>query len=85
MHASHLSDLVAGRNVEVDYGKYDRYGLILGKVMVNGNDVNLEQVEAGTAWHYKKYQREQTASLSVPNTTIRYGMVRSEVIRNKIL
>ena len=31
-------------------------------VIVNGEDVNLEQVEAGMAWHYKKYQREQSAS-----------------------
>jgi hypothetical protein len=29
---------------------------------VNGEDVNLEQVEAGMAWHYKKYRGEQSAS-----------------------
>jgi hypothetical protein len=28
--------------------------------MVNGEDVNLEQVEDGMAWHYKKYQGEQS-------------------------
>ena len=56
----HLSELVAGKTVEVDYSKYDRYGRVLGIVMVNGEDVNLEQVEAGMAWHYKKYQREQS-------------------------
>ena len=43
----HLSDLVAGKSVVVDYSKYDRYQRILGKVLVNGEDVNLEQVEAG--------------------------------------
>ena len=58
----HLSDLVAGKTVEVDYSKYDRYGRVLGIVMVNGEDVNLEQIEAGMAWHYKKYQGEQSAS-----------------------
>jgi endonuclease YncB( thermonuclease family) len=51
-----LSDLVAGKSVVVDYSKYDRYQRILGKVLLNGEDVNLEQVEAGLAWHYKKYQ-----------------------------
>ena len=56
----HLSDLVAGKTVEVDYSKYERYQRILGKILLNGEDVNLEQVEAGMAWHYKKYQREQT-------------------------
>jgi len=30
--------------------------------MVNGEDVNLEQVETGMTWHYKKYQEEQSAS-----------------------
>ena len=50
---AYLSDLVAGKSVVVDYSKYDRYGRVLGKVIVNGKDVNLEQVEAGMAWHYK--------------------------------
>jgi hypothetical protein len=27
------------------------------KVIVNGCDINLEQVKAGIAWDYKKYQR----------------------------
>ena len=58
----HLSDLVAGKTVEVDYSKYDRYGRVLGKVIVIGEDVNLEQVEAGMAWHYMKYQGEQSFS-----------------------
>ena len=58
----HLSGLVAGKTVVVDYSKYDRYQRILGKVLVSGEDVNLEQVEAGMAWHYKKYQGEQSPS-----------------------
>ena len=29
--------------------------------MLNGIDVNLEQVNAGLAWHYKKYEKEQLA------------------------
>ena len=58
----HLSDLVAGKTVEVDYSKYDRYGRVQGIVMVSGEDANLEQIEAGMAWHYKKYQREQSPS-----------------------
>jgi endonuclease YncB( thermonuclease family) len=58
----HLSDLVAGKPVVVDYSNYDRYQRILGKVIVKGEDVNLGQVEAGLAWHYKKYQGEQTSA-----------------------
>ena len=59
---AYLSELVAGRTVEVAFSKYDRYGRILGKVIVNGEDENLEQVEAGMAWHYKRYQSEQSAT-----------------------
>jgi endonuclease YncB( thermonuclease family) len=51
----HLSDSVAGRFVVVEYEKRDRYERILGKVLLSGEDMNLEQIRAGLAWHYKKY------------------------------
>jgi len=75
----HLSDLVAGKTVEVDYSKYDRYERVLGIVMVNGEDVYLEQVEAGMAWHYKKYQGEQSAS-----DRVKYSDAELEARRQKI-
>ena len=56
----HLSDSVAGKFVVVEYDKRDRYKRILGKVLLSNEDMNLEQVRAGLAWHYKKYQMEQT-------------------------
>ena len=55
----HLSGSVAGKFVVVDYSKRDRYQRILGKVLLSDQDMNLEQVRAGLAWHYKKYQKEQ--------------------------
>lgn len=54
-----LSDLAYDRVVEVESSKLDRYGRVIGKVLVNGQDVNLEQVRRGCGWHYKKYQNEQ--------------------------
>lgn len=56
-----LSALAYGRWVEVEGEKNDRYGRLLGKVLVNGRDANLAQIQAGMAWHYKQYQREQPA------------------------
>ncbi len=56
----HLLSIVAGKQVTGEYQKRDRYGRIVGKVWVNGVDVCLEQVKAGFAWHYKKYQHEQS-------------------------
>jgi len=54
-----LSDQVFDRFVSVEWQKLDRYGRIVGKVLVSGQDANLEQVRRGLAWHFKKYDREQ--------------------------
>jgi endonuclease YncB( thermonuclease family) len=54
-----LSDLAYGRTVAVEAGKRDRYGRLIGKVLVNGEDANLEQLRRGCGWHYKQYQNEQ--------------------------
>ena len=42
-----LSDLVFNKIVSVEWEKRDRYGRVLGKVLVGDRDVNLEQVRAG--------------------------------------
>ncbi len=56
----HLALIVAGKRVTIEYQKRDRYGRIVGKVLLDGVDACLEQVKAGFAWHYKKYQQEQS-------------------------
>ena len=56
----HLSGRVAGKQVTVDYRKRDRYKRIVGKVLLDRQDMNFEQVTSGMAWHYKFYQREQS-------------------------
>lgn len=32
---------------------------MIGKVLVDGHDANLEQVRRGCGWHYKRYMNEQ--------------------------
>jgi len=54
-----LSDLAYGRTVAVESSKLDRWGRVIGKVLVGGEDANLEQVRRGCGWHYKQYQNEQ--------------------------
>ncbi len=56
----YLASIVAGQQVTVEYQKRDRYGRIVGKVLLDGIDACLEQVKVGFAWHYKKYQHEQS-------------------------
>lgn len=53
-----LSDLVFGKQVEVEWTKHDRYQRIVGKVMIDGTDANLEQIKRGMAWFYKRYKNE---------------------------
>ena len=57
-----LSDLVFSREVVVEWRKKDRYGRIVGKVLVDGIDMDLKMVTAGMAWHYKQYAKEQSAT-----------------------
>lgn len=56
-----LSELVYGKQVDVEWSKKDRYGRTLGRVIIGTLDVNLEQIRRGMAWFYIKYQNEQTA------------------------
>jgi endonuclease YncB( thermonuclease family) len=57
-----LSRLVFGQSVIIEWHKRDRYQRMVGKVLMNGQDVNLEQVRAGMAWHFKRYDGEQPIS-----------------------
>ncbi len=52
-----LSEKVFGKDVVVVPKTKDRYGRTVGHVLIDGRDVNLEMLEAGMAWHYKKYDR----------------------------
>ncbi|MEJ8849197.1 thermonuclease family protein [Variovorax rhizosphaerae] len=57
-----LSAMVAGKTVNVETDKLDRYGRAIGVVLVGSVDVNREQVERGLAWWYRAYAREQSAA-----------------------
>lgn len=56
-----LSDMVYGKEVTVNSKKYERYQHVVGKVMINGVDVNLQQLKRGMAWFFKHYQNEQSS------------------------
>ena len=55
-----LVEQVAGQSVAVEWVKVDKYQRKVGKVLLDGQDINLEQINRGLAWHYKQYQREQS-------------------------
>lgn len=60
-----LSGLAYNRYVLVQTTKRDKYGRIVGTLFVDGQDVNLTQIQRGMAWHYKAYEREQPQSEAV--------------------
>jgi endonuclease YncB( thermonuclease family)/methylphosphotriester-DNA--protein-cysteine methyltransferase len=54
-----LSRMVLGKRVTIHWSKIDKYRRTVGTIMLDGRDVNIEQLKAGLAWHFKRYQDEQ--------------------------
>lgn len=57
-----LSNLVYGRQVVAECTKQDKYKRSVCKILAAGKDANLAQIEAGMAWWYRDYSKEQSAS-----------------------
>jgi endonuclease YncB( thermonuclease family) len=55
-----LEELTLGREVEVLGQKTDRFGRTVGRVTVDGKDAGLEMLRRGYAWHFKRYEHEQS-------------------------
>lgn len=57
----HLSELISGKTIALECENERSYGRFICKILLpNGEDVCLDQVKAGEAWHYKQYQDEQS-------------------------
>ena len=50
-----LSGLVFGKTVVVRARTTDRYGRTVGRIVVNGIDINVELVRLGMSWWYRAY------------------------------
>ena len=53
----YLGKLVFQKVVYVENLDTDRYGRTIGRVWINGVDVNLALLRNGLAWHYKHYDK----------------------------
>lgn len=60
--------LVVDQFVEVEYVQRDRYGRIIGKLLKEGRDINLQQIKDGYAKHYKLSKDEQSKNDHVDYT-----------------
>lgn len=56
-----LTAMVSGKDVEAVTYKQDRYGRTIATLMLGTQDINLAMIQAGLAWHYKLYAKEQPA------------------------
>lgn len=74
----HLSACSFGKAVSVQWNKTDRYGRTIGKVIVDGVDCGLRQVQDGLAWHYKAYAKEQSAT-----DRVTYAEAESQAVTHK--
>ena len=54
----HLASLVEGKTARVEFRFTDRAGRVLGRVLVEGDDINLAQLDAGLAWFYTDLANE---------------------------
>lgn len=77
-----MSTLVFGKEVRLEGDKRDRYGRTVAKVWVSPSDcqrcpktldTGLAVLTSGLAWHYKKYQNEQS-----PEDSERYAFAEDE-------
>lgn len=56
----HLFNLIFRKKVVVHVYKNDKHERFVGKLVLNGRDINLQMLKDGFAWHYKKYHYEQS-------------------------
>ncbi len=57
---AYLARLLAGQQVTIEFNKRDRNDRIIAKVLMNDRDICLEQIKAGLAWHFKRFENEQS-------------------------
>ena len=55
-----LLNYIYKKEVSVEYKKLDKYKRIVGKVTVDGQDICLQLIRDGMAWHYTEYKKEQS-------------------------
>jgi len=52
------SELTFGKEATVEVRDVDRYGRLVARISVGGQDVSVALVRAGLAWHFTKYSRD---------------------------
>lgn len=69
----------AGKKVQVVYTERDVHNRIIGKVIADGKDVNLEMIKTGNAWYFKRYAKDVD-----PNDRKLYAAAEKEARAKKL-
>lgn len=75
-----LSGKVFRQQVQVDIIEQDKYGRSVGRVWLNGQDINLSQLAEGLAWHYQFFARKNQAS----DDFARYDAVQRQAQQQRV-
>lgn len=51
----YLDHLIADKDVSIKVLSCDQYGRYVGKIYLNGKDINGEMIRSGYAWHYNHF------------------------------
>jgi micrococcal nuclease len=54
----YTSSLVFGKDIVIKEYNLDRYGRMVARILAGGQDVSVELVRAGLAWHFKRYSKD---------------------------
>ncbi len=70
---------VLNQSVTVETTKQDKYGRTVGKVLIDGEDINLKQLSRGLAWVYDKYLGELAAE-----DRLKYQAAQKEALQESL-
>ena len=69
------SDMAFGKDAVVEVRDVDRYGRLVARVAVDGEDLSLALVRSGLAWHYTKYSRDpKLTEAEMPAKSAKVGL-----------
>lgn len=74
-----LKSLIYLKIVHIEGQKKDRYSRLIGKVILNDQDINIKMIQKGAAWHFKRYQDDQTV-----NDRINYSLEERNAKKKKL-
>ncbi len=59
-----LSKLLKGKSVRLTWKSKDNFDRLLAQVYVGDKHINLELIQTGMAWHFKRYNKDETLAKS---------------------